>query len=170
MPFTPFHFGPAAVLRAVFPRHFSFTVFCFAQVITDAEVLIHMVKADGPLHRSPHTYAGASGVALAAWLAGVPLCRRILRAWDTTPGMPLKEYFDFSPDIPPVAAFTGAFVGAYSHVFLDSLIYADMSPLAPFRSENAAYGLIGPGALHGLCFLTGLLGIWLCARAHTRKR
>jgi len=37
MPFTPFHFGPAAALKAAAPAHFSFMVFCYAQVVTDLE-------------------------------------------------------------------------------------------------------------------------------------
>jgi hypothetical protein len=37
MPFTPYHFGPGALVKAIMPRHFSFTVFCFAQIVTDFE-------------------------------------------------------------------------------------------------------------------------------------
>jgi hypothetical protein len=169
MPFTPFHFGPAAIARAIFPRHFSFTVFCFAQVVVDVEVLYYMARADGPLHRHMHTYAGATAAALVALFAGRPLCRWALRVWDSTPGLPFKEFFDFSPEIPFVAAFIGAFAGTYSHVFLDSLLYYDMTPLVPFGESNPTFGWIDPGALHGLCFVSGAIGAWLCARAQKRK-
>ena len=37
MPITPFHFGPGAAVKAVAPRHFSFTVFAFSQVMIDLE-------------------------------------------------------------------------------------------------------------------------------------
>jgi hypothetical protein len=169
MPFTPFHFGPAAIVRAIFPRHFSFTVFCFAQVIVDAEVLVYMARADGPLHRHMHTYAGATAAALVALFAGRPLCRSALRVWSSTPGLTLKEFFDFDSEIPFVAAFTGAFAGTYSHVFLDSMLYRDMTPLVPFGESNPAFGWIGPGMLYGLCFVSGVIGGWLCARGQKRK-
>ena len=164
MPFTPFHFGPAAVLKAVAPRHFSFGIFCFAQVVTDAEVLVHMARGGEALHQHFHTYLGATGAGLVSWLAGRPVCGAALRWWRKTDGLPLKEYYDPPPKITPLAAISGAFIGTYSHVFLDSLIYAEMTPLAPFSLANPVFGLIGPGALHGLCFVSGILGAWLCAR------
>ena len=46
MPATPFHFGPGAVLKALLPRHFSFTVFCLAQVVTDCEVAYYLMRGD----------------------------------------------------------------------------------------------------------------------------
>ena len=60
MPVTPFHFGPGAAVKAAIPRHFSFTVFCFAQVVTDCETAYHMLRHEYPLHRWMHTYASRS--------------------------------------------------------------------------------------------------------------
>ena len=42
--------------------------------------------------------------------------------------------------------------------------HADVMPWAPFHTYNWNYHLIGPGALHGLCFVSGIIGAWLCAR------
>ncbi len=33
MPFTPFHMGPGTAIKAVTGRHFSLTIFGFAQVL-----------------------------------------------------------------------------------------------------------------------------------------
>ena len=38
MPFTPFHFGPGALLKAAAPRHVSLIAFCAAQVLTQIPV------------------------------------------------------------------------------------------------------------------------------------
>ena len=145
MPFTPFHFGPAALLKAIVPRHFSFTVFCFAQVVTDVEVLVHMALKDGALHQHLHTYVGATGVALFSFLAGRPVCDRAIRWWRRTPDMPFKEYYDPQPGIPYIAALTGALIGTYSHVWMDSIVHPDVTPWAPFNTFNWNYHLIGPG-------------------------
>lgn len=164
MPFTPFHFGPAALIKAIAPRHFSFSVFCFAQVVTDVEVIVHMALRDGAWHQHLHTYAGATGVGLFSLIVGRPLCDFALRWWQRTPDLPLKEFYNPSPGITFGAAFTGAFAGTYSHVFLDSIVHIDVMPWAPFHLFNRSYHLIGPGTVHGLCFLSGVLGAWLCAR------
>src|SRR3954466_12367032 len=74
MPFTPFHFGVGAAVKAVVPRAFSFSAFCFAQVVTDTEVLVHMARGDNGLHTFFHTYVGAVavGVCGGSWEAAVP--------------------------------------------------------------------------------------------------
>ncbi|MCI0354322.1 MAG: hypothetical protein L0099_04665, partial [Acidobacteria bacterium] len=64
MPFTPFHFGPGATVKAMAAQHFSLTVFAFAQVAIDLEPLYFMLRDEDPLHRFFHTYVGATAVAL----------------------------------------------------------------------------------------------------------
>src|SRR5262245_1529736 len=84
MPFTPFHFGPAAVMKAVAPAHFSFTVFCYSQVVTDLESGFYLFRGEYPVHRFFHTYVGATIVGLACALTGRPVCQlalRVCRAW-----------------------------------------------------------------------------------------
>src|SRR5688500_7515306 len=97
MPFTPSHFGIGAALKAAVRRQFSLSVFCFAQVITDCEVLFYMVRGGDQLHGFFHTYIGAGTVGLFSVLAGRPLCQQLLRWWSLEPLVPLKEYYDPSP-------------------------------------------------------------------------
>ena len=40
------------------------------------------------------------------------------------------------------AAAAGAFIGTYSHVLLDSIMHADMAPLAPWSPHNAMLGAV----------------------------
>jgi hypothetical protein len=169
MPFTPFHFGPGAALKFTFGRHFSLSLFCVAQVVTDLEVLFYMARGEQPWHRFLHTYVGA-GVTTAISVAfGWPLCRVLVRKWEGWKDAPLHEYFWPSGNISFLAALTGAALGAFSHVLLDSVMHADTRPLQPFRTDNPLYGLLGPGTLHGLCFALGVIGIFFCASRSRRR-
>ena len=158
MPLTPFHFGPGAAFEAAIPRYFSFTVFCFTQVVTDCETAYHMFRHEYPLHRWMHTYLGATGVAIFCIIVGRPICQALARSWRKTPDMPFKELFPASGGISLLAAAIGAFVGTYSHVFLDSIMHSDVRPFAPWSSENPCFGIIGTFALHGVCVLLGIAG------------
>jgi hypothetical protein len=69
MPITPFHFGPGLAFKSVTGSWFSFTVFCFAQVVIDLEPAWFMLTGDAYIHRFLHTYFGAT-LAGAGALAG----------------------------------------------------------------------------------------------------
>ena len=44
MPVTPFHLGPGIALKSVAPRHFSFTIFAFTQILIDLEALYYFTQ------------------------------------------------------------------------------------------------------------------------------
>jgi Domain of unknown function (DUF4184) len=164
MPFTPFHFGPGAAIKAVIPRQFSFSVFCFAQVVMDTEVLVNMARGGERWHGYFHTYLGAVGVGVISLLIGWPICQQALRWWHSEHNLPLKEYYNPSPEIRPIAAISGAFVGSFSHVLLDGIMHQDTRPLFPFSEPNEIFGLIEPGMLHLVCLIFGVIGAVVCAR------
>jgi hypothetical protein len=147
MPFTPFHFGPGAFIKALLPKHFSFTLFVFTQVLIDCETLYFMVGGILPLHRFFHTYIGASLIVLIAVFVGRPVCQWCLAI------VRLPQIISFR-----CAVITG-FVGAYSHVLLDSIMHRDMSPFNPITQTNPTLHLINAGSLHGLCMLFGIMGV-----------
>src|SRR5215471_1105046 len=60
-----------------------------------------------------------------------------------------------------VSAVAGAFVGTYSHVFLDSIMHSDLQPLAPLSEVNGLLHVTSVGGLHLLCVLCGVLGALL---------
>ena len=128
MPFTPFHFGLGSAVKAVMPRHFSFTVFCFAQIVTDFETAYYFLRGEYPLHRCLHTYLGATVVAACCVLVGRPVCQAALRAWSRWRSAPFKHYFPVTDRISFASAVISAFIGTYSHVFLDSIMHADVEP------------------------------------------
>src|SRR3954467_8553094 len=105
MPFTPFHFGPAAALKAAAPTHFSFTIFCYSQVVTDLESGFYLFRGEYPVHRFFHTYLGATLVGFACAPTGRPLSQlafRVLLGWFPAP---LTGVFGRSAGIPWTVAF-----------------------------------------------------------------
>lgn len=151
MPFTPFHFGPGAVLHAVAPGYVSFLAFCGANVLVDVEPLYFMLKGEDPLHRFFHTYVGVSLV-VAATVAVFLFARRMSRV------VPLPDLFQWK-QLSVRAVFIGAALGGYTHIVLDSIMHADIRPLAPFSEANGLYLWVDLGDLHWYCFVAGVVAL-----------
>jgi hypothetical protein len=164
MPFTPFHFGPGAALKAAIPKHFSFALFCFAQCVTDLESGYHLLRGEYPVHRLFHTYAGATAVGLFCAVAGRPVCQAALRVWRAIPRAPFKAYVRDSGSISWRSAILTAMIGTYSHVFLDSIMHPDIVPFSPFDASNPFLHLISVQSLHILCVTLGGVGIVVLLR------
>lgn len=153
MPITPFHFGPGAALHAAAPRHVSFLAFCAANVLIDAEPGYYLLTGQYPLHRVFHTFVGATSVAVAT--VGLFLVARAV-----APRWRIPDAFQWqSLTLAQVAV--GAALGVYSHVALDSLMHADIRPLAPFSQANPLYHLVSMSMLHLACVAAGLGGLLL---------
>lgn len=153
MPFTPYHFGPGAALHAAAPRHVSFWAFCAANVLVDVEPLTYMLTHQCPVHRFFHTYVGASLI----WPSTIALY--LIARWLAT-AIRLPDIFNWQ-DLTLRRVAIGAALGAYSHIVLDSLMHADMRPLAPFSDANPLLGLVPLAVLHWGCILAGVAGLIL---------
>jgi membrane-bound metal-dependent hydrolase YbcI (DUF457 family) len=147
----------------VIPRYFSFSVFCFAQVLSDCETAYYMLRGEYPIHRWMHTYVGATAVAAFCTVVGRPICGLLLRVWLSLPAATVKRYFPATPHVSLTSAASGAFIGTYSHVFLDSIMHRDVVPLTPWSGENSLYRVISVFTLHALCICLGLFGGWYFA-------
>jgi hypothetical protein len=152
MPFTPFHFGPGLVLKASAPRRFWLSAFVLVQVVIDVEVLVALRHGERPLHREMHTYLGGT---LAGVVCGgaVYIAARAWRRWRG--GVDAK----LLPRGSLLHAIWGGVIGAVTHVWLDSLMHADMHPWRPFTDGNGMLGLIAVGPLHVLCAAAGFFGL-----------
>jgi hypothetical protein len=171
MPITPFHFGPGLFFKAAGGRHISLSVFCLAQVVTDAEVVLALATGGLPLHGPLHTYAGAAGVAVVGAVAGRPLCIRLKRVWNVRLAPDLRGRLTVSEPISFSAAAVGAAAGSFSHVFLDSFMHPDMAPLAPLSATNHLLNGMSLIGLHLLCALMGVAGaFWMAVRTRRDKR
>ncbi len=148
MPITPFHFGPGAAVHSAAPRHASFLSFCAANVLVDLEPLYFMLTGQAHLHRFFHTYIGATVVASATVLLFLGAER-----------IPLIPNLFGWRQLGTRAIAVGAFLGTYSHIVLDSVMHADIRPLAPFSDANGLLGIVSLRALHLFCLGAGAAGV-----------
>lgn len=153
MPFTPFHMGPGILVKALLQGSFSLMVFGWAQVVMDLQPLIAIVTGEGALHGFTHTYIGSTLIAVFSALTG-----RYFSQWGL---IVLSNGAQRGILIRWWVAFLSAFIGAYSHVLLDSVMHADIEPFAPFSRANGLLGMVSIPMLHKICLYTGLVGALL---------
>jgi membrane-bound metal-dependent hydrolase YbcI (DUF457 family) len=173
MPFTPLHMGPGLALKSVAGRHFSILMFGLTQVAIDIEPGIGMLRGADVLHGWTHTYLGATLIAALVLAIGRPLCALILRRWNRE----LRHHrlgwlAEADESVGWVPAAIGSFVGAWSHVALDSIMHADMRPFNPLDGSNALLAAISIESLHLVCVVAGLVGValWIAARGWLRAK
>ncbi len=158
MPATPFHLGPGAAIKVVFGKHLSLAVFTFTQVVIDLESATRFLLEDEVLHGISHTYLGATVVGVVGLFIGKPVCEFCLRLWNSRLSKRQQRWLYIPPSISWMAAITGAFIGVYSHVLLDSIMHADMRPFAPLSAHNGLLYVITIDELHTVCLALGLFG------------
>ena len=148
MPVTPLHIGIPGFPALVKPDRVDITSAILGSTLVDID-FFRCVLTGYPLHGDLHTYLGATVLAcfisVAVWI-GDPLNARIKASFRWETGTNLK------------AISAGAFLGAYSHVFLDSFLYSDIRPLHPFSDGNVLYSEMGgdvtTGVVYGVTALT----------------
>lgn len=150
MPFTPFHMGPGIAIKALLQGSFSLMVFGWAQIVMDIQPLIVIITGEGHLHGFTHTYIGATLLALFSTLIGKYLSQVGLYI------LGMNEHWKVK--IRWWVAALSSFIGTYSHVFLDSIMHADIEPLSPFSGSNQLLGILSVSALHKLCIYSGVVG------------
>ncbi len=128
MPFTPYHFGPAAIIGLPLKRWIDIPVFVLANVVVDFEPLAVMVyKLDYPLHGYFHTFlfGGLIGLmwGLAAYLLFRPIFRWLMRLFQ----------LPYQPTLLKMAM--SGLLGIWLHVFIDSFLYLEMQPFWPVRGN-----------------------------------
>ena len=151
MPFTPYHMGPGMLIKALLQGSFSLMVFGWAQIIMDIQPLIVMITGKGHLHGFSHTYIGASLLTIIAALSGKYLSEfGLLVIGISKKTNPIK--------IAWWVVFLSAFIGTFSHVFLDSIMHSDIEPFFPFTQQNKIWAILNIEQLHKFCLYTGLVG------------
>ena len=163
MPFTPFHFGPGLFIKSLVPRKFNLTVFIVTQILIDSEVLWNLLQGKDRLHTFFHTYLGSSMVILI-----IPVLNYVY-SFVQKRIFALSNLFKMSP-IKINILFISALIGAWSHVFLDSIMHDDIMPLWPFYLNNPMFHWISVLWLHLGCLLSAALAIpvWYFTRKKER--
>lgn len=151
MPFTPIHMGADVLVKSVLQKRFSLMLFGWSQIVMDIQPLMVMLTGQGHLHGFTHTYAGAILVTVVATITGKPLAEFGLRLLNLSDHLPLCWR----------VASLSAFIGTFSHVFLDSIMHADLQPFAPWRLDNPLLNYISITNLHWLCLNMGIVGLLL---------
>ena len=150
--------GPALALKVAADRRFSVLIFGFSQFVTDLEPLIGLFRGSAVLHGFTHTFVGATLIGILSVVVGRPVCEWMLGIWNERPSR-----------IPSTAVYSGAFVGTYSHVFLDGMMHLDMRPFAPFSDANPMLGALSWTAIYVVCTATGVLG-WAALACRSGRR
>lgn len=144
MPFTPFHFCPAATFALLGKRFLDLPAFVLINVAIDIEPLLVIIFGlNYPLHGYCHTFLISSliaGLFSIVLYSGRRFTSRIMKV------MRLPYEINFKKII------LSALLGAWFHVFLDAIIYTDIRPFYPF-SVNPLYGVINTPILYLLCGL-----------------
>lgn len=142
--------GPGILVKALLQGSFSLMVFGWSQIIMDLQPLIAIVTGEGKLHGFTHTYIGATLIAIFSAITG-----KYLSQWAL---IVLSNGAKRGINISWWVAFLSAFIGSYSHVILDSIMHADITPLSPFSQSNELLSLVSVAALHKFCVYSGLVG------------
>ena len=165
--------GPAALLKLFGIHYFSFTVFGYSQILMDLEPLFRLIRKDDIIHGQSHSYAGAIIIGLLASISGKYLCELGLKLWNVLFKI---KIFNLPTEISWRIVFSSAYIGTFSHVFLDSIMHADMRPLWPLSNSNSFLYWISISHLHTVCLLLGLLGgiglffVWVWTKLMSDER
>jgi len=156
MPITPFHLLVATPIKAIAQRRFSWSVFALVNVVMDIEPVAYFLITLNPAHRFFHTIIGATLIAILCAIYGRRLCENAIEIWNEE----IKtKWLVTEARISKFAAWSGALIGAWSHLLLDSFMHDDIKPLSPFSDSNVLLGTLPIATLHTICVVSGILGL-----------
>ncbi|NJD77648.1 MAG: hypothetical protein FIB08_11220 [Candidatus Methanoperedens sp.] len=151
MPFTPFHWGPAALAGLIFSRVFYFPALLAASVIIDIEPFSILVFGlDYPLHGFFHSFPGGSLIAVFTSVV-IYFFRNDINN--------LMRLFKLEQVSSFKKILWTSFFGVYLHILLDATIYGDMKPFYP-AGINPFYGFFSAGQVYlfsGLSLLAAII-------------
>jgi hypothetical protein len=162
LPFTPFHFGPGLLAKALLPRQVSFAGFVASQVAIDLEPLIRLLSGDPLLHGKVHTLVVAVPLGLVTGaITGVALGRFFPRTASANETVRHEATVG--------AGMLGGILGGASHPLLDGLMHGDVYPFWPFHYGNPLLHLVPPTSVFLGCLLAGALAILILSMRGRRR-
>jgi hypothetical protein len=161
MPFTPLHVGPGLLVKSVLNTSFSLMIFGWAQILMDIQPLVVLITGEGHLLGFSHTFIGASLIALGSAVTGKYGIEWAVHAPLLGFSDDNRAMFDWNRKLRWGIVLFSAFVGTFSHVYLDAIMHSDVQPFFPVDVSNPILGVISVSALQKLCMYTGVVGMCL---------
>ena len=165
MPFTPFHIVAGASVKSICPKYFSWSIFTLTNIIIDTEVLYYFFTTGEFFHKFFHNIIGASIIAILCATLGKPICEFGLKIWNENlrneKTMKNLRWLNTNSKINTVSSWSGALIGAYSHLLLDSFMHADITPLKPFTNQNNFLQIISIENLQYICLGLFAMGLFI---------
>ena len=142
MPFTPYHFGPSALLALPLKKYIDIPVFVLANVVVDLEPSAVIVFGlNYPLHGFCHTFLIGAIVGLLWGLLAYAV--KDIFKW------PMKLLcLPYKTSIQKM--LLSGILGVWFHILFDSVLYRDIRPFWPMAA-NPLYRIIRPSSVFLIC-------------------
>jgi membrane-bound metal-dependent hydrolase YbcI (DUF457 family) len=143
LPFTPYHFGPSALVGLAFRRWIDVPVIVLVNVAMDFEPLIVMLFNLGyPLHGYIHTLLFGSFFGILWAICSFYFLRRFYCWLMKLLRLPYQPRFR--------SMLLAGILGVWLHVFLDSIMHPDTRPFWPIET-NPFLRAISVSRLYLIC-------------------
>ena len=155
MPFSPFHFGVALLIQAIFI--FLDPIGLFAgSVILDIEGVFALLFPESglTLHGILHSFTGALVVGVLVGFSSF-IFHKLIRKVDFKFENPTP--FDLPKYSLPICLIS-ALIGTYSHLFLDAFLYDDLILFHIIPVENPFLDLISWEIIYFFCIICFIIG------------
>ena len=152
MPFTPFHFGPSALVSLPLQKYIDVPVFVLANVVIDFEPLVVIVfdlKYQG--HEYFHNFLIGSLVGI-LWGTAAYFGRGILKKIMRMLRLPYTASFR--------KMLISGVLGVWFHVIVDSIGYRDVKPFYPL-DFNPMLGIMTRSTVYLFCMLSFIPAIMM---------
>lgn len=146
MPVTPLHTGIPGLVSYCFPRRVDLMGAVIGSVIIDIDFFLFLTTGS-PIHGFFHTFLGATILAVIIIIVLRLLYKLIVV---------IKQWLKWEPESSLLSVSIGAFLGTWSHIILDSLIYSDLDPHYP-NSGNPYYRVEGHDTIFMAVYLVAAL-------------
>lgn len=151
MPFTPFHFGPNLWIGILLLKFINIGAFLLSNIIIDLEPLIVLIfKLEYPLHGYMHSYLIVTLLALPSTI----LYHRLLFIFNK-----ILKPFKFAQESSKKTIFFSFLIGFYFHIFLDSIIYKDITPFWPFKFKPF-FAISGSTTIYIFCIASFFVAVF----------
>jgi len=142
MPFTPFHFGPAACIALPAGKRIDLPVFLLANVAIDLEPFLVMLFFTGAeVHGIFHSFTMGSLIGV-LWAIAAYGLRGVFAA--------CMRFFGLAYQTSFLKILMSSILGIWFHVILDAPLYTDVHPFYPLKM-NPFFGLVSTPVMYMIC-------------------